>query len=206
MRRETPRISLFGRTRRNAAEDDVWQEPEGKAGRFKALALPHLDEVYSLARYFVRREADAEDAVQECYLRAYRYFDTFSGTAIKPWLFSILRNVCNARFAGERGLVYDGVAADQDDAAQVVPIWQETETTPEDLIIRRDEAAMLRDLIQKLPAEFREVLVLREMNDLSYREIAEIVDAPIGTVMSRLARARTLLRDAWGLAENRGTK
>jgi RNA polymerase sigma-70 factor, ECF subfamily len=199
MIRVTPGQFLRGRTGRTASN-----EQGDKAGRFKALVLPYLDEVYSLARYLVGREADAEDAVQECYLRAYRYFDTFSGSAVKPWLFAILHNVCNSLYAKERNLVFGEMAADLDDAPEVSPLWRETEETPGHSIIRQHDAATVRSLIAKLPREFREVIVLREVNDLSYREIAQIVEAPIGTVMSRLARARTLLREAWVTAERGG--
>jgi RNA polymerase sigma-70 factor, ECF subfamily len=181
----------------NRAADDR----EGKASRFKALALPHLDDVYTLARYLLAGEADAEDAVQECYLRAFRYFDTFSGSAVKPWLFAILRNVCRSLRAGSRDLVYGETVRAGGSTPEVPPLWSEAAETAEAAIIRRHDATMLRELIAELPAEFREVLVLREVNDLSYREIAQVIDAPIGTVMSRLARARALLREAWMTAE-----
>jgi RNA polymerase sigma-70 factor (ECF subfamily) len=129
-------------------------DPE-RARRFRDAALPHLDEVYTLARYLLRSGADADDAVQECYLRALKHFDTFRGGAIRPWLFAILRNVCNSSYS------------------------------------RRSFAGP------------DEAIVLREVNDLSYSEIAEIVGAPIGTVMSRLARGRSMLRAAWLSAEGK---
>ncbi|MGP0058611.1 MAG: sigma-70 family RNA polymerase sigma factor [Beijerinckiaceae bacterium] len=204
MGRVTPGKFSPRRIGRSAAANDASHDLDGKASRFKTLALPHLDDVYSLARYLVGRDADAEDAVQECYLRAFRYFDTFSGSAIKPWLFSILRNVCHTHRASDRGLVYGELASALDDTSEVSPLWREAEETPEHSIIRRHDAATVRKLIQNLPAEFREVLVLREVNELSYREIAQIVDAPIGTVMSRLARARAMFRDAWNTAESGG--
>lgn len=174
----------------------------GKAERFKALALPHLDEAYTLARYLLRNASDADDAVQECYLRAFRHFDTFRGGPIKPWLFAILRNVCNAAFAAGGRLVFTGDGAP--DNAQVLPIWCENGDTPERAMVRRQESDIMRRLIGDLPAEFREVIVLREINDLSYRDIAIVIEAPIGTVMSRLARARGLLREAWIAAEGGG--
>ncbi len=174
----------------------------GKAERFKALALPHLDDIYTLARYLLRSTSDADDAVQECYLRAFRHFDTFRGGAIKPWLFAILRNVCHASYAGGARLVF---TADDIDAgaAQAIPIWREGIDTPEQAMLRRHDSDTMRRLIGELPAEFREVIVLREINDLSYRDIAIVIEAPIGTVMSRLARARGMLRDAWIAAEGR---
>lgn len=179
---------------------------EGKASRFNALALPHLDGCYTLARYLLGSAADAEDAVQECYLRAFRYFDTFGGTAVKPWLFAILRNVCRSLRADSRGLVYGAAVSAGEEMPEAPPLWTEPPETMEAAVIRGHEAEALRQLIRELPAEFREVIVLRELNDLSYREIAEVIDAPIGTVMSRLARARTMLREAWLTAEGGRTR
>jgi RNA polymerase sigma-70 factor, ECF subfamily len=172
----------------------------GNTERFKALALPHLDDIYTLARYLLRSSSDADDAVQECYLRAFRHFDTFRGGSIKPWLFAILRNVCHASYAGGARLVFTADDIDTG-AAQAVPIWREDIDTPEQTMLRRHDSDTMRRLIGELPAEFREVIVLREINDLSYRDIATVIEAPIGTVMSRLARARGMLRDAWIAAE-----
>jgi len=171
----------------------------GGAERFKALALPHLDDIYTLARYLMRSASDADDAVQECYLRAFRHFDTFRGGPIKPWLFAILRNVCHAAYAGNARLVFKA-----EEEAQAKPVWGEDGDTPEQAMLRRQDSEAMRRLIGELPAEFREVIVLREINDLSYRDIAMVIEAPIGTVMSRLARARGLLREAWIAAEGGG--
>ena len=173
------------------------------AQRFRAAALPHLDDVYTLARYLLRDSHDAEDAVQECYLRAFRHFATFRGGAIKPWLLAILRNVCRAEYARRKMSI---VAADDDDEAVAqssAGLWDDP-PSPETEALRRFDAAAVQALIAGLPEPFRETLVLREINDLSYREIAEVIGAPVGTVMSRLARARALLREAW-LAEEKGT-
>ena len=169
----------------------------GRAERFKALALPHLDDVYTLARYLARSASDADDAVQECYLRAFRHFDTFRGGPIKPWLFAILRNVCHAAYAGSTRLVFTADTGEP----QAPPIWCEDSDTPEQAMLRRHDTDTMRRLIGELPTEFREVIVLREINDLSYRDIATVIEAPIGTVMSRLARAREMLRKAWLAAE-----
>jgi RNA polymerase sigma-70 factor (ECF subfamily) len=174
-----------------------------KARRFRDAALPHLDDVYTLARYLLRSAADADDAVQECYLRALRHFDGFRGQAtnpslIKPWLMAILRNICRAEFARRTGAAAD-LAEAADDA---LPLWQEPENSPERAILRQRDSEAVRALVAALPAPFREAIVLRDVNDLSYREIAEVVGAPIGTVMSRLARARSMLREAWLRSEN----
>ena len=169
----------------------------GKAERFKALALPYLDDAYTLARYLMRSTSDADDAVQECYLRAFRHFDSFRGGPIKPWLMAILRNVCHAAHAGGARLVFTAAS----DEPPSPPLWREPGDTPEQAVSRRQDSDTMRRLIGELPAEFREVIVLREINDLSYRDIAAVIEAPIGTVMSRLARGRALLRDAWRAAE-----
>ena len=144
--------------------------------------------------------SDADDAVQECYLRAFRHFDTFRGGPIKPWLFAILRNVCHATYAGNVRLVFTAETGEP----QASPMWCEDADTPEQAMLRRHDSDTMRRLIGELPAEFREVIVLREINDLSYRDIATVIEAPIGTVMSRLARARAMLRDAWMAAEGKG--
>ena len=169
---------------------------QDKARRFREAALPYLDEVYTLARYLLRDNADAEDAAQECYLRALRHFDTYRGPAMKPWLFAILRNICRGEYARRSGAPLNmGGEIDHDDEA--APLWQEEQTSPETEILHEHDAETVRRLVADLPQPFREAIVLREINDLSYREIAEVVGVPVGTVMSRLARARSLLRKAW---------
>jgi RNA polymerase sigma-70 factor (ECF subfamily) len=175
-----------------------------KAERFKTLALPHLDEIYTLARYLLRGASDADDAVQECYLRAFRHFDTFRGGPIKPWLLAILRNVCRSAHAKNSGLVFTDVPVEPDDG--VTPVWSSDSETPEHIVLRRHDTETMRRLIADLPADYREVIVLREINDLSYRDIAAIIDSPIGTVMSRLSRARVMLRNAWIAAEGEETR
>jgi RNA polymerase sigma-70 factor, ECF subfamily len=169
-----------------------------KARRFRDAALPHLDDVYTLARYLMRSAADADDAVQECYLRAFRHFDGFRGQATKPWLMAILRNVCRAEFARRSGAAGEPAELAED----ALPLWQEPENSPETAILRQRDSATVRALVEALPAPFREAIVLRDVNDLSYREIAEVVGAPIGTVMSRLGRARSMLREAWLKSEH----
>jgi RNA polymerase sigma-70 factor, ECF subfamily len=167
-----------------------------KARRFRDAAMPYLDDVYTLARYLLRDSADAEDAAQECYLRALRHFDTYRGPAMKPWLFAILRNICRGEFARRSGAPLNmGGEMEEDESA--TPLWQEAPTSPEAQILHQRDAETIRRLVADLPDPFREAIVLREINDLSYREIADVVGVPVGTVMSRLARARSLLREAW---------
>jgi RNA polymerase sigma-70 factor (ECF subfamily) len=170
-------------------------DPE-RARRFRDAALPHLDDVYTLARNLLRDPADAEDAVQECYLRALKHFDSYRGPAMKPWLLAILRNVCRAEFA-RRASSPISPPPDTAEDEQTPPLWHEAQDNPEAQVLRRRDATTIRRLVADLAEPFRETFVLREIHDLSYREIANIVDAPVGTVMSRLARARALLRTAW---------
>jgi RNA polymerase sigma-70 factor (ECF subfamily) len=190
--------AIVGRHGSMAIDNDSEDE---KARRFRDAALPYLDDVFTLARYLMRNTADAEDAAQECYLRALRHFDSYRGPAMKPWLLTILRNVCNAEFArrGNRETLSD--SALDEPAAEAVPIWQEPQASPETAMLRQHDDDKIRGLVAGLPAQFREVIVLREINDLSYQEIAQVAGVPVGTVMSRLARARTMLRSAWNVAE-----
>jgi len=183
----------------NAANDD----PE-KARRFRDAALPHLDDVYTLARYLLRDASDAEDAVQECYLRALKHFDSYRGPAMKPWLFAILRNVCRAEYARRASSATETID-DVPEKAEQTPLWSEAPETPENQILRARDASAIRRLVSALAEPFRETFVLREIQNLSYREIADIAEVPVGTVMSRLARARAMLRSAW-LAEQEPPK
>ena len=179
-------------------------DDSGKAQRFRDAALPYLDDAYTLARYLLRDANDAEDAVQECFLRALKHFGSYRGPAIKPWLFAILRNVCRTEFARRAGSPTGTIDDLPDDAGQT-PLWGEAQETPEAQLLRRRDATTIRGLVIALDEPFRETFVLREIHNLSYREIADIVEAPVGTVMSRLARARAMLRAAW-LAEEEPSK
>jgi RNA polymerase sigma-70 factor (ECF subfamily) len=189
---------------REVIVDSATSDDPAKARRFRDAALPHLDAVYTLARYLLRNRADAEDAVQECYLRALRHFETLRSPDIKPWLFAILRNVCRTEYARRSVVELRDVNADLDNSEEAEPLWGEAPETPETTMMRKLDAAAIQRLVAALPEAFREVIVLREIDDLSYRDIAEVVGAPVGTVMSRLARGRSILRTAW-LAEGQRT-
>jgi RNA polymerase sigma factor, sigma-70 family len=184
----------------DAMANDAVAEQE-RMRRFRDAHYPHLDDLYTLARYLMRNATDAEDAVQECYLRALRHFDSYRGPAMKPWLLAILRNVCNAEFArrGKEEVPTD--FAQDESTAEDMPMWQEPEASPEKMMLRQQDSTTIRRLVAELPEPFREAIVLREVNDLSYQEIAEVAGVPVGTVMSRLARARAMLRSAWNAAE-----
>ena len=178
---------------------DSYNDDSDRARRFRDATLPCLDDIYTLARYLLRDAADAEDAVQECYLRALKHFDSYRGPAIKPWLFAILRNVCRSAFTQRK------FAPEEDAAEDAPPLWSETVETPESQMLRQHNAETIRAMVGALPDVFREVIVLREINDLSYDEIAGVVGVPIGTVMSRLARGRSMLRTAWLAAEEKAS-
>jgi RNA polymerase sigma-70 factor (ECF subfamily) len=135
--------------------------------------------------------------VQECYLRALRYFDTLQGQAAKPWLFAILRNVSRDEYERRSRTLLRDVNAEPDQPEATIPLWREAQDTPETETFRKLNAEKIRDLLASLPEPLREIIVLRDVDNLSYREIAAVVSSPIGTVMSRLARGRARLRDAW---------
>src|SRR6201747_3217948 len=183
----------------SAANDD----PE-KARRFRDAALPYLDDAYTLARYLLRNATDAEDAVQECYLRAFKHFDSYRGPAMKPWLFAILRNVCRAEYA-RRATTPTSTIDDVPESADQTPLWHEAQETPEAQLVKAKDSDTIRRMVAALTEPFRETFVLREIENLSYREIADVASVPVGTVMSRLARARAMLRSAW-LAEQEQVK
>jgi RNA polymerase sigma-70 factor (ECF subfamily) len=153
--------------------------------RFEAQALPHLDAAYNLARWLSRSPTDADDIVQDAMLRAFRAFDGFRGGDAKAWLLTIVRNCW---LSAGRATRRRGHTELEDGLADAGP-------DPEESAIQAGHQRRLAAMIARLPDDFREVLILREMEDMSYREIADITGAPIGTVMSRLARARAMLRE-----------
>lgn len=179
-----------------------------KRRRFERLLLPHMDAAYNLARWLMRQEDDAEDAVQEAYLRAYKSFASFDGENPRAWLLTILRNVCY-RLMRLRQRHSSVVALDevleQGDATVVPASWLARQPTPEELAAAHDDEARLLVQIGALAPALREVLILRELEELSYREIAEVTGVPIGTVMSRLSRARARLAERL-LAESEGRR
>ena len=164
--------------------------------RFQDAALPCLDDAYRLAYFLLRNRTDAENAVQECYRRALHHFEGRRGGAVRPWLLSILRSVCYAQFA--RLAEQETRINPADWQRAVAPDFsQEPPTEPGSEIPDHGEGAAIRQLVYSLPAPLREAMVMREFNDMSYREIAEVVGVPPSTVMSRLAQARELLLTRW---------
>jgi len=159
---------------------------EERLALFETAVLPHLDAAYNLARWLTRDSVEAEDLVQECMVRAFTYFDGFHGSDGRAWLLAIVRNSFYTwvRRKGRRATVPFEEEIHVDDGP----------ADPETLLLRRIDAEDLGKAIEELPAAFREVLVLREIEGLSYKEIADVARIPIGTVMSRLARARGLVK------------
>ena len=154
--------------------------------------MPHLDAAFNYARWLTKNEADAEDVVQDAYVRALRFFSTLRGENARAWLLTIVRNTWYGRFSRgndpDYGMALDEMSDDPPDNA----------LDPEAQLIQRRTVDTVRAAIEQLPADFREVIVLRELEGLSYKEIAAVIGIPIGTVMSRLARARERLLNVLG--------
>ena len=189
--------SLFAR-RRTAATGAASGHPLPGAAqiqRFNQLILPHLDGAYNLARYLTRDAVLSDDVVQDAVLRAYRGFGQFRGTSPRAWLFAIVRNCCRTAQAGAGGavaLVVHESALSEETLAQVNQ-HPDPGPTPEEEVLRSAEIDRLRRAIEAIPEPFREAVVLRDLEDLSYAEIAEVTGVPVGTVMSRLSRGRSML-------------
>jgi RNA polymerase sigma-70 factor (ECF subfamily) len=165
--------------------------PDPTAARFETAVLAHLDSAFNLARWLVRSEHDASDVVQEACLRAFRSFGDFRGGADgRCWLLAIVRNTCHTWLDRNRRHDPDPLPDDGDD---LEPAGSAERDDPARLLIRRAGVEAVRGAIDALPADFREVVVLRELEGLSYKQIADVAGVPVGTVMSRLARARQRL-------------
>jgi RNA polymerase sigma-70 factor (ECF subfamily) len=152
--------------------------------------LIHLDAAYNLARWLMRNEHDAEDVVQEAYLKAFRHLAGFRGDDGRAWLLAIVRNTCYDRL--KQSGVQNHSAFDEG-----IPSDGQSAANPEASLLKQEKAKLLREALGALPAEYREVLVLRELEELSYVEIAKVTKIPIGTVMSRLSRARKQLQESF---------
>lgn len=171
---------------------------QDKRARFERLVLPHLDAAYSLATWLVRDNAQAEEAVQESCLRAFRYFGCLRGDDARPWLLGIVRNTCYSLLQRARedssAMSFDEDGCGEEAVAPGAVV--SFPVNPEAAAIREADCERVRECLRALPAEFREVVVLREIHGCSYREIAAVCEVPLGTVMSRLARGRRLLQQA----------
>lgn len=167
----------------------------GHAHDFRQLILPHLDGAYNLARYLTRDPVLSEDVVQDAMLRAFRAFAQFRGGSARAWLFTIVRNCSRTAMSGKRGVVSLVINESSlgDEAAAQVGEHPDPGPSPEEELFRKMDAVRVRAAIEIIPEPFREVVVLRDLEDLSYAEIAEVTGVPVGTVMSRLSRGRGIL-------------
>jgi RNA polymerase sigma-70 factor (ECF subfamily) len=177
------------------------QEPD-RVNSFERLVLPHLGAGYNLARWILGNDHDAEDVLQEAVMRAFRFFDGFSGDKPRAWLLTVVRNSAYTFLQQNRAREL-GAELDEDLGAQ--PLSARSIETPEVLLLRSAQQRQLNQAVEALPVEFREVFVLRELEGLSYKEIADLASIPIGTVMSRLSRARRKLQASLALVERAGS-
>ena len=165
------------------------------AVRFEEAALPHLKAAYNLAHWLVRNPHDAEDVVQEAYLRAFKFFGGYNGGDARAWLLKIVRNTSYSFLEKNRSTQLNDEFDEGRHGSESSPPGAEAS------LVASAQTQLLHDALERLPVNFREAIVLRELEGLSYREIAEVMDVPIGTVMSSLARGRTRLREL--LLQNR---
>lgn len=187
--------SIFARRAASGQAPGFPQPGADQTSEFKRLILPHLDGAYNLARYLTRDVTLSEDVVQDAVLRAFRAFPQFRGGSPRAWLFAIVRNcsrTAQTRASGAVSLVMHESGLGEEDVAQLKD-QPDPLPTPEDELLRKAEVGRVRSAIEAIPEPFREAIVLRELEDLSYAEIAEVTGVPIGTVMSRLARGRAML-------------
>ena len=166
-----------------------------KQKNFDAVVMPHLDAAFNLARWLARNDADAQDIAQEAFLRAFKFFNGFHGEDGKSWLLAIVRNTFYSWLQKQRGRhseepFDENIHGDDPALVDTLP-----NNNPEVLLMQRASKRIIDSALERLPVECREIIVLRELEDLSYKEIADIAAIPMGTVMSRLSRARKLLRD-----------
>ena len=179
--------------RRRFPEDELLQDA---SRNFDEMLWPHLRAAYNFARWLVRNDHDAEDIVQESFMKAFQALDRFRGGEPRVWLLAIVRNTAMNLLQRRRS---EPALDDQD-----VPEPRDPAIGVEDKVLASERRNQLRAAIEQLPDEFRETLILRELEDLSYKEIAGVLDVPVGTVMSRLARARSLLMR--GMAASQGVR
>lgn len=175
--------------RRAAPASSEAVRPQSQLELFEEIVLPHLDAAFNLARWLMRNDQDAQDVVQEAYLRAFRFFDGYRGGDAKAWLLAVVRNTCRT---WQRRQVRESGAVPFDEA---VHSGDEALPDQEQILVNREQVRALRHCIEKLPLDFREVLVMRELEEMSYQQIADALGLALGTVMSRLSRARKRLEE-----------
>jgi len=200
MPREDSRESAIIFSGNKTVEDPLWTisgsksrstpfvEEQDKLARFEQSIMPHMDAAYNLARWLISNESDAQDIVQEAYLRAFKFFSGFRGGDSRSWLLRIVRNAFHDWL--KRNRREETGKPFEDELEQAA----DPSATPDSSLLEKTDNELLHEAIAELPVEFREILVLRELEGFSYKEIAEVADVPLGTVMSRLARAREHLK------------
>jgi RNA polymerase sigma-70 factor, ECF subfamily len=179
---------------------------ESKKSRFESSVSPHMDAAYNLARWLTRNDHDAEDVVQEALLRAFKFYDGFRGPDARSWILKIVRNTCFTWLQANRPTEIITTDVDELSAISALLSCSSSIDDPETAALRKTEADQVDEAIASISPTFREIIVLREIEGLSYKEIASVIDAPIGTVMSRLARARTEMRRALIRASDPGNR
>jgi len=187
----------------DAAAHERRETDAARSRRFQQLALPHLDAAYNLARWLCGNASDADDVVQEAFMRAFRFFDTFRGDSARPWLLAIVRRTWYTEWR-RRASPHDMLEFDDTMDDAVFDGWSAGGADPQTLLIRHEDVRRVHEALAQLPAEYREVLILRELEEMGYREIAAVADLPIGTVMSRLARGRRKLAALLGATPGAG--
>jgi RNA polymerase sigma-70 factor (ECF subfamily) len=193
LHRTTTAVDAVTEPEEVAQGNKPWNTDRRHRHRFETVALPHLDAAYALARWLTRDDADAADVVQEACLRAFRYFDSYRDGDAKSWLLRIVRRTCYSWLERNRPADLVSLEAEAEFGGTVATASGSAEA----LLESRSDLRRLDQMIEALPAPLREVIILRELHELGYRKIAEVTGVPIGTVMSRLHRARSLLLRTW---------
>jgi RNA polymerase sigma factor (sigma-70 family) len=178
-----------------SSSPDVDADP----ARFKQIIIPQLDAAYNYARYLTRDADAAQDIVQDAFLRAYRSFSGYRGGDARAWVLTIVRNCHYGRLMNLRRKLRVEIG-DNRDTDEIISATPSDGDTPETALMRKAGTEAVRRMLDAMPRPMREILILREFEDLSYRQISKITGVPVGTVMSRLARARRAFKDAWGRA------
>jgi RNA polymerase sigma-70 factor (ECF subfamily) len=176
----------------------VSMDEERKLALFEQTIVPHLNAAYNLAAWLTRNKDDAEDVVQEAYLRAFRFFEGFRGGDGRAWLLAIVRNTCQTWLHREKGNRSVVMFDEQTHSPELA------KANPEGMLLKKFDVGSLRECLEGLPVDYREVVILRELEEMSYQEIADVVKIPLGTVMSRLSRARQRLADCVAARVNGG--
>lgn len=186
----------FQEKRQGEAASEIGERT--KLALFEQSIVPHLNAAYDLGVWLTRNSHDAEDVVQEAYLRAFQFFDGFHGGDEKAWLLTVVRNTCHTWLRREKGTRTMVMFEEQMHGSEL------DRADPEGMLLEKFNVGSLRDCLKALPVDYREVVILRELEEMSYRDIADLIKIPLGTVMSRLSRGRRRLEDCVSSRMTRG--